>query len=225
MSLWTDVRERLLAVVRGTRLDREHQEEVQFHLEMQAQKYAKAGLPSDEARRRAAIDFGGKVQVREGTREARGVGPLEDLGRDLRHGLRQLRRSPGFTIVACLTLALGIGATTAIFTVVDRVLLRPVPFANADELVMVWETDRASGTTREPASWPDYVDFTGRARSFRAMAAFGAEEVNLTADGAEPVRLSGMRPTSGIRPKRLSSGSQSTRWPDGQYTKNARPMS
>jgi putative ABC transport system permease protein len=195
MSLWTDIRERALALVRGTRLDREHQEEVRFHLEMQARKYQQAGLPPDEARRRAAVDFGGRVRAREAAREARGVGALEDLGRDLQHGLRQLRRSPSFTIVACLTLALGIGATTAIFTVVDRVLLRPVPFADAKELVMVWETDRASGTTREPASWPDFVDFTGRARTLRGMAAFVSQEVNITADGAEPDRMSGMRTT------------------------------
>jgi len=206
MSLWTDLRERLLAVVRGTRLDREHQEEVRFHLDMQARKYEQAGLPADEARRRAAVDFGGRVQSREATREARGVGALDDLGRDLRYGLRQLRRSPAFTLVACLTLALGIGATTAIFTVVDRVLLRPVPFADARELVMVWETDRASGTTREPASWPDFVDFTTRSRTLETMAAFVSQEVNITADGADPDRMSGMRtthqffPLLGIRP-------------------------
>lgn len=206
MSLWTDLQERLLAVVRGARLDREHQEEVRFHLDMQAHKYEQAGAPPDEARRRAAVDFGGRVQAREATRDARGVGLLDDLGRDLRHGLRQLRRSPAFTSVACLTLALGIGATTAIFTVVDRVLLRPIPFAEAKELVMVWETDRASGTTREPSSWPDFVDFAGRARTLRAMAAFVSQEVNITADDANPDRLSGMRtthqflPLLGIRP-------------------------
>ena len=206
MSMWSDWRERLAALFRGTRLDREHQEEVRFHLEMQAEKYAKTGLPADEARRRAAVDFGGKERARENTREARGVSAFEDLTRDLRHALRQLRRSPGFTVVAALTLALGIGATTAIFTVVDRVLLRPVPFANADELAMIWETDRASNTTREPASWPDYVDFTNRVRTLRSMAALTAQEVNLTAEGSEPLRLSGMRTTHqyfdvlGIRP-------------------------
>lgn len=206
MSVWTDLRQRLLAVVSGTRLDREHQEEVRFHLDMQARKYEQEGLPSDEARRRAAVDFGGRVQAREAAREARGVGALEDLGRDLSHGLRQLRRSPAFTLVACLTLALGIGATTAIFTVVDRVLLRPVPFDDARQLVMVWETDRASGTTREPASWPDFVDFTERSRTLRAMAAFVSQAVNITAEGAEPDRMSGMRtthqffPLLGIRP-------------------------
>jgi predicted permease len=206
MSIWTELRQRLLAVVSGTRLDREHQEEVRFHLDMQARKYEQAGLPADEARRRAAVDFGGRVRSREAAREARGVGALEDLGRDLTHGFRQLRRSPAFTIVACLTLALGIGATTAIFTVVDRVLLRPVPFAEAQQLVMVWETDRASGTTREPASWPDFVDFVARSRNVQAMAAFVSQAVNITAEGAEPDRLSGMRtthqffPLLGIRP-------------------------
>ena len=83
---------------------------------------------------------------------------------DIRDGFRSLAKNPGFAAVAILTLALGIGMTTAIFSVVDAVLLRPVPVADMDRLVMVWETDRASGTTHEPASLPDFLDFKERSR-------------------------------------------------------------
>jgi hypothetical protein len=84
---------------------------------------------------------------------------MERTIQDLRYAVRALRSSPGFTLAAVLTLALGIGANAAIFSVVDGVLLRPAPFPDIDRLVMVWETDRKSGTTREPASVPDFQDF------------------------------------------------------------------
>ncbi|MGH7529912.1 MAG: ABC transporter permease, partial [Gemmatimonadales bacterium] len=87
---------------------------------------------------------------------------MDTITLDLRYALRQLRASPGFTLAAVLTLALGIGANTAIFSVVDGVLLRPAPFEDMDRLVMVWETDRKSGTLHEPASVPDYLDFQRR---------------------------------------------------------------
>ena len=91
---------------------------------------------------------------------------------DIRDGFRSLLKNRGFAAVAILTLALGIGMTTAIFSVVDAVLLRPVPFADIDRLVMVWETDRASGTTHEPASLPDFLDFKQRSRRVGDFAAF-----------------------------------------------------
>lgn len=108
---------------------------------------------------------------------------------DLRYALRSLANTPGFTTVAVLTLALGIGMTTAIFSVVDAVLLRPVPFADADRLLMIWETDRASGTTHEPASLPDFLDFQRRSRRVAEFVAFIAGEANLTPDGGEPSRV------------------------------------
>ena len=117
---------------------------------------------------------------------------MRDVLADLRYALRSLRNAPGFALAAVLTLALGIGANTAILSVVDGVLLRPAPFEDFDGLVMVWETDRNSGTTREPASVPDFHDFVTHARSFSALAAFAASETTVTPDDGDPVRLDGM---------------------------------
>jgi predicted permease len=111
---------------------------------------------------------------------------------DLRYATRQLLRSPGFTIPAVLTLALGIGANTAIFSVVDGVLLRRAPFDDMDRLTMVWETDRASGTSHEPASVPDYLDFVRETKKFEMLAAFTATEASLTSDGSDPSRIAGL---------------------------------
>src|SRR4029079_12837552 len=112
---------------------------------------------------------------------ARGVRLIDDLSADLRYAARQLRRSPGFAIVAVATLALGIGVNTAIFGVIDGVLLRPVPFRDPASLVMVWETDRKSATTRDPGSWPDYEDFARASRSLSGIAALTTDQANLTA--------------------------------------------
>jgi putative ABC transport system permease protein len=131
---------------------------------------------------------------------------MSDLFRDLRFAVRALRKTPAFTAAAVLTLALGIGGNTAILSVVDGVLLRPAPFANVDRLMMAWETDRASGTTREPASVPDYLDFVERAARFAALAGIQASEVSLTPDQGDPVRLDAVAvthqflPMVGIRP-------------------------
>src|SRR5688572_13874600 len=91
---------------------------------------------------------------------------------EFRHAARSLARTPGFSLAVIVTLGLGIGANTAIFSVVDGVLLRPAPFDAMDRLTMVWETDRKSGTLREPASFPDYFDFQERSRSYQRLAAF-----------------------------------------------------
>jgi predicted permease len=116
---------------------------------------------------------------------------MDDLLHDFRYALRQLRAHPGFAATAIVTLALGIGSGTAIFSVVDGVLLRPTPFADLDRLVMVWETDRNSGTIREPASVPDYLDFRERSR-WMELAAFAPGETNLTPDGGDPARLAAL---------------------------------
>ena len=112
-----------------------------------------------------------------------------DFVQDLRYGARVLMRSRGFATAAVLTLAIGIGATTAIFSVVNAVLLQPVPFREMDRLTMVWETDRNTGTNREPASLPDIIDFKERSRQFTALAAFAAAERTITTPGGEPTRV------------------------------------
>jgi putative ABC transport system permease protein len=125
---------------------------------------------------------------------------LADLSADVRFASRLLARNPGFTVAALLTLALGIGVTTAIFSVVNAVLLRPVPLPDADRLVMIWETDRDTGTFREPGAWPDLVDFEQRSRRLDRMAAFMADESVLTLGAGEPSRVATMYVTHGLGP-------------------------
>ncbi|HEV8581605.1 MAG TPA: ABC transporter permease [Thermoanaerobaculia bacterium] len=187
-------------------MDRDMDEEMRFHIEKQTEKNVRAGMSPEEARRAALLSFGGMERFKEESRDEARPRRLEDLVQDVRFGLRTLARNPGFTLVAVLTLALGIGANTAIFSVVDGVLLRPVPVERADRLMVVWETDRDSGTTREPSSVPDYLDFQERSRTFDGLAAFAGAEVNLIPAQGEPVRLAALAvsheylPMLGVRP-------------------------
>ena len=129
-----------------------------------------------------------------------------DFLQDLRYGTRVLFRSRGFATAAVLTLSIGIGATTAIFSVVNGVLLQPVPFTDMDRLTMVWETDRNTGTNREPASLPDIIDMKERSRQFSTFAAFAAAERTITPTDGEPSRVPilfgshELLPLLGIRP-------------------------
>jgi predicted permease len=120
---------------------------------------------------------------------------MERTIQDLRYAVRALRSSPGFTLAAVLTLALGIGANAAIFSVVDGVLLRPAPFPDIDRLVMVWETDRKSGTTREPASVPDFQDFQKQSTRLGRLAAITAADISINAPGVDPFRVAALGTT------------------------------
>jgi putative ABC transport system permease protein len=117
---------------------------------------------------------------------------VDVLLNDLRFAFRSLRRSPAFTVAVVMTLAIGIGANAAIFSVVNRVLLRPSPFSEIDRLALVWETDRNAGTSHEPASIPDFNDFRTRSRSFERFAALSPVELSLGAAGTDPERVSGL---------------------------------
>ena len=125
---------------------------------------------------------------------------------DVRYAVRLLTSNPGFAIVALLTMALGIGANTAIFSVIDSVLLRQAPVTDIDSLAVVWETDRNTSTTREPASLPDYLDFKQRSQRVQQLASFDATEVNYTPDQGEASRLQALQvsdellPMLGVRP-------------------------
>jgi putative ABC transport system permease protein len=180
------LRQWLRALVARRRVDAELDEELRFHIEMGAAERARRGMSLDEARTQSLRDFGGLERFKEDCRDVRGTRLLTDLAQDVRYALRTLRKSPGFTTVVVLTLALAIGANTAIFSVVNGVLLRALPYANADRLVMVWEFDRFSGTTREDASVPDYFDFRARNHVFTDIAAFAEQPLTLTRSGAEP---------------------------------------
>ena len=119
---------------------------------------------------------------------------------DITLALRVLGKNPGFACAAILTLALGIGANTAIFSVVNAVLLRPAPFADLDRLVMVWETDGNSGTTREPGSVPDFLDYKARSQTLESLAGVSASEVNLSASGVDPIQVAGLSVTYDLLP-------------------------
>src|SRR5215212_4403932 len=125
---------------------------------------------------------------------------------DLRYAVRSFLKTPILTAVIVATLALGIGANTAIFSVVDAVLLRPAPVHQIERLAVVWETDRNTGTTREPSSLPDYLEFKLRSRTFERLAAMMTGEVNLAPAAGDPIRLPLLRmsadalPMLGLRP-------------------------
>jgi predicted permease len=132
---------------------------------------------------------------------------MRSILQDLRYAWRVHRARPAVAVVAVLSLAVGIGLNTAIFSVVHGVLLRPVPIADLDRVVMIWQTDRDTGTTREPGSLPDFLDYRARSRTFAAMGALLAGEVNIQPAGGEPMRLAQLRVTDdllamlGIRPR------------------------
>jgi predicted permease len=183
---------RLLSLYRNLlqkdRVEHELSEEVQAYLEMLIETKIKDGLHPAEARRAALIELGGVEQVKEKVREVRMGHVLETIGQDLRYGARMLLRQPGFTSIVVLTLALGIGANTAIFSLVEAVMLRPLPFPEPDRLVMIWEDSSRKGSFRGNPAPGNYSDWRTQNRVFEDVAAFSGTSLNLTGDG-EPEKI------------------------------------
>jgi len=173
----SDLRARLRSLFRRSTVERELDDELQFHRQSQIEAYARQGLSPEEARRRLGLEFGGLDQMKDQCRDARGISILDHLLRDTRYGLRTLRKTPSFSVVAALTLALGIGVNTAIFSVVYGVLLRPLPFADPSALIVMHETTPRVGAVS--VSYPNFLDWRTGSRSFSAMAAVCDLDVNL----------------------------------------------
>jgi len=172
VTAWSRFRSWLQATLRRSRLESDMREELHFHIEAYATDLTRSGVPRQEALRRANLEFGGAERVKEECREARGVHVLETLFRDLRYALRALRRSPGFTIVAALTLGIGIGANSAIFSVINGVLLKPLPYPHPEELIDLHLT--APGVNFPDADPAPFLYFTYReqGRSFQSVGLY-----------------------------------------------------
>src|SRR3954470_12284025 len=136
---------RVRALLRSEAIHQEIDEEMRFHIDMRTEENIRHGMPADEARREAERRFGRLTRVKEQGYEVRGGRWLETFWQDCRYGARSLRKSPAFTAAALATRALGIGANTAISSVVEAVLLRALPYRDADRVVMLWEHNRLRG--------------------------------------------------------------------------------
>jgi predicted permease len=188
--------ERLSALFRRDSAERELDEELRFHLNKEIEKHIRAGVPRKEARRIALRDFGGLERFKEEVRDERGVRQLEDFISDIRYALRTAKKQPLFTCVVVLTLALGIGATTAIFSVLNGVVLRPLPYNNPDELVTIWASYR-SGGSRSSMSQPDIHDIATEADALVALAGYSPSELALTGIG-DAEAIPAARVTNGL---------------------------
>lgn len=171
---------RIRNLVTSQRRDREMDEEMAIHLAMEADHFVRGGLDPAEAMRRAHTTFGGVQRFREEGRDARGIGPWRDLGGDIRYGLRALRHAPVFATIAIGTLALGIGANTAIFSVVNGVILKPLPFSDTESLVSVWNGVHTSA---------EFTYVRDRTRTLEQVASYVPDHAVVGGDDGEPVRL------------------------------------
>jgi predicted permease len=188
---------RLLFYLRREQFDRELDEEMRFHLEMKAEENLTAGISPDEARYAAQRQFGNQTLLREASRDMWAVRSIETLFQDLRYGVRTLVKNPVFTLIAVLTLALGIGANTAIFSVVNAVLLRPLPYPESGRLAIVWQKYTKRGWGLVPISYPNFAAIREQSQVFENVGAASYGVFNLTADG-DPELLLGMRVSSGL---------------------------
>ncbi len=197
------LRRRIGVLLNRSRIEREMDDEMRFHIEMEIEELRKRGMSPEAARREAYLRFGGMERHKEGGRDARGVRLLVDLGQDLRYAVRMMMKNPGFTAVTMITLALGIGATTAIFSVVDGVLLKPLPYAEPDRLIVVFEQN--SPSNQWPLSVVDYQAIEEQQRSFESVAGLDRGRAILTGgDQPERIRIGGVTAdwfnTLGIHP-------------------------
>ena len=188
MTLLRRLRRRFRALAFRRDVERELTDELQLHIELEQEKNERLGMSPDEARRAAILTFGGVERYKEEARDVRGVRLLETIAQDLRYALRTMRKTPGFTAVVILTLGLGVGATSAIFSIVNAVLLRPLPYGNEQSLVRVYSQVPDGTVQRFSVSIPDYLDFKTRNHVFTDMAMWLNSTMTLT-EGGEPDRL------------------------------------
>jgi putative ABC transport system permease protein len=187
---------RLYGLLRKNRIEREMEDEMRFHLLMRTRQNIERGMRPDEAEREARRRFGNVGRIKDLARDIKGGGFMETLLQDLRYGAWMLRKNPGFTAVAALTLALGIGANTAIFSVVNAVLLRPYPYKDQDRLMWLWET-KLPEIPRLSPSPANFLDWQKQNTVFEQLEACNVRNFNLVG-GANSARIRGMVITHGF---------------------------
>jgi len=160
------------ALIKRRQLDRDLEQEIQFHLMMRAARYHESGMSLEDAARAANRQFGNRSWWKENIREMWSTGVFESVVQDIRYAVRSLSKTPAFVTAAVLILALGIGSATAIFSMVNAVLLRSLPFQSPDTLVVLWGNVQRQKVERRGASYPDYQDWKSQSRSFTDMAAY-----------------------------------------------------
>jgi MacB-like periplasmic core domain len=185
-------------IVRRDRAERDLHDELETFVDMAAADQISKGAPPADARRLAVLHLGGIEQAKEGVRAARRGAWLDEVWRDVRYGLRQIRRNRAFSAIVVATLALGVGLTSSIVSVLHAVVLRPLPFPAADRLVMVWQTDRNAGTSREPVSIPDLLDFTERSHQIDRFGALNASDATLQRAGEDPLHVAALSVSSSL---------------------------
>jgi predicted permease len=208
VRLYTEARERLRALFFRARQERELDEEVRFHLAMETEANLRKGLGPAEARRQAAITFGAVERFKEEVRDARSLGLAEDLVRELRYAVRRLVREPAFSVAVVATLALGIGGTTAMFSLVNGILLAPLPYPEPDRLVRLTHTAGGAGRGTVDLSDAIVMLYQAEARAFDGVAAWRFDDGDLAPSeaGQTAVRVRGARVTAnffdvlGVRP-------------------------
>jgi putative ABC transport system permease protein len=181
---------KLRALLRKSEMERELEEELRCHIERQTDQNIRLGMNPEEAGHAARKAFGGVEQAKERSRDARGVRWLEDLWQDLSYGARMLVKNRAFSITAISILAIGIGANTAIFSVVYAVILRPLPFAESERLVMIKEDWPAKDIPDYGVSMPDFLEWRNRNRVFDQLEAFNTNRYDISSDG-DPERVAG----------------------------------
>src|SRR5499426_3831495 len=185
------VKTKLRALLRKSEIERELDEELRYHIERQTEQNIRLGMNMEEARYAAAKAFGGVEQAKERSRDARGVRWIEDLWQDLRYGARMLLKNPGFAMVSVLTLAVGIGANSAIFSVVNAVLLNPFAYPDADRIMNLSTYERAQPQYERGVSYLNFLDWQKQQSVFTHLAASQQKSFNLTG-GGEPEIVKGV---------------------------------